>query len=339
MAKIDSNSSNSNLAQEESVGGNNQMPNTTDAKKSSKKKIAVIITLAVVLIATIGAGTWYIIDQHNKEIWEQEHKTYPVTVSILSESYDPTTSSPIPVLIEGTDFEGNSVSTEALIGSATSEQISLMRGNYTISITSSPFLSDGSMFDVSASQGVFEVVGDGQTGQGSVSLNMTKLNPSDLTEEDISASKDKLISLGFDEGAANQYADAALNQVNETRLAAQMADAKAKFIAELNQLNSNFENDPCLSGTQMEMNTSAAEYRQQYDALVEDIYSFLTTMLTGDELADLQSSQTAWESEKETGSQAAGERSLGGTIHSLDINTAAMDYDKERINELLEMMD
>ena len=41
-----------------------------------------------------------------------------------------------------------------------------------------------------------------------------------------------------------------------------MADAKARFTAELEQLNSEFENDPRRAGTQMEMNTSAAEYRQ-----------------------------------------------------------------------------
>lgn len=315
-----------------------QLQNATDTKSSFKMRIAIIIAVVAILVAAIGAGAWYLIDQHNREIWEQEHKTYPVNISILSEGYDPETSSPIPVLIEGTDFEDNPVSIEALVGNADSENISLMRGNYTISVSSSPFLADGTMFDVSASEGEFEVVGDGETGQGNVSLTMTQLNQSDLTEESIIEAKDKLVLLGFDESVANQYADAALKQVNEAKLVSQMADAKARFTAELEQLNSDFENDSRLVGSQMDMNTSAAEYRQKYDALVEDIYSYLTTVLTGDELASLESSQASWETEKETGSQAAGESSIGGTMHSLDVNTAAMDYDKERINELLEMM-
>lgn len=338
MTKSNSSSSIDDSVKEAPAKEDQQLQSTTDTKSSSKRKIAIIIAVVIILIAAIGAGAWYLIDQHNKEVWEQEHKTYPVNISILFEGYDPETSSPIPVLIGGTDFEGNSVSIEALVGNTDSEQISLMRGNYTISVSTSPFLADGTMFDVSASEGEFEVVGDGETGQGNVSLTMTQLNPSDLTEENIVAAKDKLVSLGFNENTANQYADAALNQVNEVKLASQMADAKARFTAELEQLNSEFENDPRRAGTQMEMNTSAAEYHQKYDALVEDIYSYLTTVLTSNELASLESSQTSWEAEKEAGSQAAGERSIGGTMHPLDVNTAAMDYDKERINELLEMM-
>lgn len=338
MTESNPNSLNDDSTRETSVKEDRQPQNAADAKSSSKKKIAIIAVVVVILIAAIGVGAWYLIDQHNKEVWEQEHKTYPVNISILSEGYDPETSSPIPVLIEGTDFENNSVSIEALVGSADSEQISLMRGNYTISVSASPFLADGTMFDISGSEGNFEVVGDGKTGQGNVSLAMTQLSPSDLTEENITAAKDKLVSLGFDENSADQYADAALNQVNEAKLASQMADAKAGFAAELERLNSEFENDSRLVGSQMDMNTSAAEYRQKYDALVEDIYSYLTTVLTGDELASLKASQASWEAEKETGSQAAGERSIGGTMHSLDVNTAAMNYDKERIDELLEMM-
>lgn len=338
MTESNPNSLNDDIALETSVKEHQQLQDTAGIKGSSKKKIAIIAVAVVILIGAIGAGAWYLIDQHNKEIWEQEHKTYPVNISILSEGYNPETSSPIPVLIEGTDFEDNPVSMEALVGNADSENISLMRGNYTISVSSSPFLADGTMFDVSASGGEFEVVGDGETGQGNVSLTMTQLNQSDLTEESIIEAKDKLVFLGFDESVANQYADAALKQVNEAKLVSQMADAKARFTAELEQLNSDFENDSRLMGSQMDMNTSAAEYRQKYDALVEDIYSYLTTVLTGDELASLESSQASWEAEKETGSQAAGESSIGGTMHSLDVNTAAMDYDKERINELLEMM-
>lgn len=51
----------------------------------------------------------------------------------MAEGYDSSTSTPIPVQIEGTDSEGNSVSTETLVGSNGAEPISIMRGNYTLS--------------------------------------------------------------------------------------------------------------------------------------------------------------------------------------------------------------
>lgn len=66
----------------------------------------------------------------------------------MAEGYDSSTSTPIPVQIEGTDLEGNSVSTETLVGSNGAEPISLMRGNYTLSVTASPISEDGTMFDI-----------------------------------------------------------------------------------------------------------------------------------------------------------------------------------------------
>lgn len=95
-----------------------------------------------------GLLAWFLVDQHNKQVWEQEHKAYPVNLTLVAEGYDSSTATPIPVQIEGTDFEGNSVSTETLVGSNGAEPISLMRGNYTLSVTASPISEDGTMFDI-----------------------------------------------------------------------------------------------------------------------------------------------------------------------------------------------
>lgn len=317
----------------------NQPYGTAGTKKSSKKRIAILVAIVFVLIASLGVGAWYAICQHNEQVWAQEHKTFPVTISILSEDYDPTASSPVPIFVRGTDFEGNPVSMEAMICSAESGQIELMRGTYTVSVSASPFLADGSMFDVSASEGDFEIAGDGEMGQIAVSLSMAPISPNDLTEEIVTASKDKLVSLGFDEGSANQYVDAALSQIDSARLTVQLSDARAGFAAELEQLEFDFDNDPRLVGAQFEMNVAAAEYRQKYDALVNDMYSYLTTIVTGDELANLESRQALWEAEKEAASQAAGASAIGGSIYSMSIHGAAMECDRDRINELLAMMD
>lgn len=121
---------------------------TEPAKANSKKK-AIIIAAVVVALVACGLLAWFLVDQHNKQVWEQEHKAYPVNLTLVAEGYDSSTSTPIPVQIEGTDLEGNSVSTETLVGSNGAEPISLMRGNYTLSVTASPISEDGTMFDVS----------------------------------------------------------------------------------------------------------------------------------------------------------------------------------------------
>lgn len=120
---------------------------TEPAKANSKKK-AIIIAAVVVALVVCGLLAWFLVDQHNRQVWEQEHKAYPVNLTLVVEGYDSSTSTPIPVQIEGTDFEGNSVSTETLVGSNGAEPISLMRGNYTLSVTASPISEDGTMFDI-----------------------------------------------------------------------------------------------------------------------------------------------------------------------------------------------
>lgn len=99
MTKSSSSSSIDDSVKETPEKEDQQLQSTTDTKSSSKKKIAIIIAVVIILIAAIGAGAWYLMDQHNKEVWEQEHKTYPVNISILSEGYDPKPQVPFQSLL------------------------------------------------------------------------------------------------------------------------------------------------------------------------------------------------------------------------------------------------
>ncbi len=135
----------------------------------------------------------------------------------MAEGYDSSTSTPIPVQIEGTDFDGNSVSTETLVGSNGAEPISLMRGNYTLSVTASPISEDGTMFDVSESASEFEVVGDSDEGegQGRATVSFSPLEVEDMTEDMVSESSEKLTSLGYSEEEATKFTDAALAKIEK----------------------------------------------------------------------------------------------------------------------------
>lgn len=197
-------------------------------KRSNKKRVIVAAVILVVLIAA-GFVAWFLVDQHSKEVWEQEHKEYPINITVTADGYDSKTSSPIPILIEGTDFEGKPVSVEALSGTSESESLSLMRGTYTLTVTASPFLSDGSMFDVGKSKVDFEVTGDGESGQGNASVGLAVLDEASMSEEQIASSKDKLVSLGFNEEKAAEFADTAEAKLKKYQdaLAAQKAAEEA----------------------------------------------------------------------------------------------------------------
>lgn len=238
----------------------------SDAAKTNKltKKTKIIIAAVVATVLVLGGLlAWFLIDQHNKAVWEQEHKEYPLDLTIVADGYDAETSSPIPIQIEGTDFENNSVSIEALVSADMTEPIKLMRGIYTVSVSASPFLEDGSMFDVSAGTTDFEVVGDsdsddqagatdeedgaseedqGGTSEGnqdstsegtvsknSASITIDPLPVEDMTEDMISASSDKLLSLGCSQETVTAFSDAAQAKLKayQDELAAKKAEEEA----------------------------------------------------------------------------------------------------------------
>lgn len=210
-----------------------EIKQTQSKRAVSKKKIAIVTAVVVVIIGIV--ASWFLIDQYNKAVWEQEHKQYPVRLTIVAENYNPDTSTPIPVQISGTDFEGNEVFIETLVGSVDSKQITLMRGNYTLSASASPFLEDGSMYNVSSSRMDFEVVGDSGSGesQDMASINMSPLGVEAMTEDLIQTSSDKLVSLGYDQEVLAKYSDAAKVKIQEYQatqeaVAQAAAEAKAK---------------------------------------------------------------------------------------------------------------
>lgn len=149
----------------------------------------------------------------------------------MAEGYDSSTSTPIPVQIEGTDSEGNSVSTETLVGSNGAEPISLMRGNYTLSVTASPISEDGTMFDVSESASEFEVVGDSNEGegQGRATITFSPIAVEAMTEDLVNASAEKLVELGYSQEEITKFTDAALTKIKDyqDKVAAQKAAEEA----------------------------------------------------------------------------------------------------------------
>lgn len=315
--------------------------------KSNKHKIA-IIAIVCILIAAIGVAIWHAIDEQNKLIWEEEHIDYPLHFEISAEGYDPATSSPIPIHIEGTDFENTAIAKDVLIGANGCDPVKLMRGTYSISVLSSPFLSDGRVFEfdkdaittieIMKPENEVAVSSNQENSSASdatVSITLSPLPASALTEDMINNTADRLSILGYDADAINKYKNVAFTTMKSEQLKAEMAAAKKRFSSSLAKLNAALEEDPRCVGTQMEMNEVSSEYRQKYDALVEDIYTYLQKTLPNDKVAKLNSSQAEWENRKEAAIIEAGNETAGGTIRPLAMNSTASEFDKERIQELL----
>lgn len=318
--------------------------------KSNKTKITIIVIVCI-LLAAVGVTVWQAIDQQNKIIWEEEHLEYPLHFDIAAQGYDPATSSPIPIHIEGTDFENTSIAKDVLIGADGCEPVKLMRGTYSISVLASPFLSDGSMFEFDNNAITTVEIEKPDIGEAASSnqesnsisyitapISLSPLPTAALTEDVIDHTADQLSALGYDVEAINKYKNAALSTMKSEQLKAELAAAKKRFSSSLAKLNATSKEDPRYAGTQSEMNEASNEYRQKYDALVEDIYVYLQKTLPNDKVTNLKSNQAQWEKRKDAAVEEEGNITAGGTIRPLAMHSTAITFDKERIQELLEYM-
>lgn len=318
--------------------------------KSNKTKITIIVIVCI-LLAAVGVTIWQAIDQQNKIIWEEEHIEYPLHFDISAQGYDPATSSPIPIHIEGTDFENTSIVKNVLIGADGCELVKLMRGTYSISVISSPFLADGNVFDFDSDAittieivkpDIDETASSNQDNNSIpytiVPINLSPLPAAALTEDVINHTADQLSALGYDVEAINKYKNAALSTMKSEQLKAELAAAKKRFSSSLTELNTSLGEDPRTGGNQMEMNEVSLEYREKYDALVENIYAYLLEVLPSNKVINLKGTQIEWEKQKEAAIAEVGNQTFGGTIRPLEMHSAAIRFDKERIQELLEYM-
>lgn len=326
------------------------MQSAVSHNKSNKTKITIIVIVCI-LLAAIGVVIWHAIDQQNKIIWEEEHLEYPLHFDIAAQGYDPTTSSPIPIHIEGTDFENASIAKDVLIGADGCEPVKLMRGTYSISVLASPFLSDGSMFEFDNNAITTVEIEKPDIGEAASSnqesnsisyitapISLSPLPTAALTEDVIDHTADQLSALGYDVEAINKYKNAALSTMKSEQLKAELAAAKKRFSSSLAKLDATSKEDPRYAGTQSEMNEAYSEYRQKYDALVEDIYAYLQKTLPNDKVTNLKSNQVQWENKKDAAVEEEGNITAGGTIRPSAMHSTAITFDKERIQELLEYM-
>lgn len=118
------------------------------AQSASKKRTVIIavIALCVVIVAAIALFVGCAIQQKTKEVQELAHQTYAVNLSIDAQGLDFATSTPVPMRLSGTTFNGNSVDEEFLFDGTSASVPELERGEYTASIIASPISGNGTMY-------------------------------------------------------------------------------------------------------------------------------------------------------------------------------------------------
>lgn len=211
-----------------------QQPNTPPNKKLSKRsKIIIGIVIAVVVCAAAVAG-YLFYQQYQQDEWNRQHQTYSIMLTIES-GQDASTLSAVPIHIEGTDFEGNAVSSDALWSSSETEVASLMRGTYTISVSSSPITQDGTIFDTSTASTEIEVTGSDNSENAptyDTQLPITAIGAESMTQEQIDAACEGLLAAGVSQSEVDTLRQAAEKKLSDYQAEQAAAAAAAAAAAE-----------------------------------------------------------------------------------------------------------
>lgn len=331
---------------------------------AKKRKIQVLVTV-VIAVVLIGCGAAYAFyAQHQREVYEKEHQKYEVALNVAIEGYDTAASTPVPISIHGTDFEGNEVHERMLYANAQDTPVELMRGDYELEVVSSPILADGTIFVTEIPPVSFTVL-DPEEPEGSEAgaVNSTAIPALvpiaalEATPDQIEAARAALVELGMTEDAAEEFAakatarhqvalDEKVAAEKAVAEAAARAEAKATYTADLAQIRRDMENDVRMGGSSMMMAEAAGEYSQEFTALMNEILEYLEGVLPADEYAALQDEQSAWQQKLEAAMDESIEefRSPDGILSGSGFSMSMFRSDEsilrteDRIAELLKVV-
>lgn len=118
-------------------------------RKTHGKRVAVILACVIVACGIVG-GLWYKSTLDAKQAaWDAAHAERSVAITIVAPNYDDSTATPIPLHVAGFDLDGNQVDETVYVNSQ-GDGLSLVPGEYQVSVEASPILADGTIYDVPA---------------------------------------------------------------------------------------------------------------------------------------------------------------------------------------------
>ncbi len=90
--------------------------------------------------------------------------------------------------------------------------------------------------------------------------------------------------------------------------------------------------------TQSEINSESSAVYKKWDTLLNEVYQYLKTIMSGSEFKQLQENEIAWIAEKEQAIKAAGAEWEGGSGEAMARNMTAIQYTKERCYYLISLI-
>ena len=158
-------------------------------KRSHKKAvIAVVIAVVVIGLAAGGGFLWWKLDQDRKaqEQDAKDHERIALTLNVDAPDLDTSAGSLIPVLVSGTDLDGNEVEETQYIDED-GESLELLQGEYALSFPASPFAEDGSLYNMPDDDIQITVDGDTENLDDAGVVALSPIDPAEVTDEDIDA--------------------------------------------------------------------------------------------------------------------------------------------------------
>lgn len=228
-----------------------QLQGSPVGQHASRKRIVLIaaIALCVVIVAAIALFVGCSAQKKTSEAQRLAHQKVAIALSIDAQGLDFATSTPVPMQVSGTTFDGSFTSEEFLYDGTSASVPELERGEYAVTVIASPISGNGTMYklaipsttilvtDYEAEEqlrelGHDELIGSVQAEDSSTenavmegsALSLTPVAPIDVTDEMLAESCAALEKLGYDSSeisAHRQLVESSRNAARQEQLAKQ----------------------------------------------------------------------------------------------------------------------
>ncbi len=272
-------------------------PEEPDPPKKKHGHKALIIALVAILAAgCAGAGIWWKYQEDQKAAaeqaaWDAAHAERAVHLTVVAPNYT-SDATRIPLEIKGTDLDGNSVDRTEYIGTDNPD-LSLLQGDYTISVVASPILSDGSLYTVPETP-VSVTVGEDDEATADQEIDLTPIDDATtVTDDQIAAAKAAASADPEDNGKAETLASAATKKRDDAVAAKKAAEEEAKRQAEE-------------AAKQAALQQKQDERKQLAVAYIKALHTTVQLPLPADDAKLQQRDESEWEADVEQYLNASG---------------------------------
>lgn len=153
-------------------------------------------------------------------------------------------------------------------------------------------------------------------------------------------SKEEVLNPGKNIGEENveSKSDSYYEKPTETPAKNEALDKKNAFLDKADDIEWYSETYLETAETQSEINSESSIVYKKWDALLNEVYQYLKTIMSDSEFKQLQEDEIAWITKKEKAIDAAGAEWEGGSGEPMARNLTAIQYTEERCYYLISLI-